>query len=404
MIFTIARRNLWRNRRRTLIVISSVIAGVVAIILNDSVGNGIVSQMLDNQINLHTSHIQIHQNGFNENKSIQAVLPDPNFVEDILNQNSNIATYSKRTIAFGLLNSANSSAGATFVGIEPEAESKITSIKSSIIEGKYPEIGKRDILIGKKMAEKLEVEVGGKIVAVTNSSDGNVNSELFRVSGIFRAGSSDFENSNIYIPYDFAENLLELGGSFHEFAIVTNSKEDIEIIKTQLSDSLGDEYEILSYRDLLPLIVSYIEAYKSTIIIFYIIIGLAVLFGIINTMLMSVFERVQEFGVLMAIGMKNKKIYLMVVLESLVIGVIGSIFGFIIGMAIYLIISNTGIDLRAFSESLESMGLSAIIFPSVNLKLIINSMLVMPVTSVIGALYPAYKAIKLQPTDAIRYV
>ena len=404
MILKIARRNLWRNKRRSLILLSSVIAGVVALILNDSVGNGFVNQMLDNQINLHTSHIQIHKSGFNDNKMLNDVLPDNDKVIKALENNSSVTKFSRRTIAFGLINSANASSGVTIVGIEPDAESKITNISTSIIEGKYPQIGKRDVLIGKKMSDKLEVGIGDKVVVVTNSSDGNVKSELFRVSGIFKAGSSDFENAYIYIPEDFAESLLELEGKFHEIAIVTNSKEEIDIIKSDLSNALGKDYEVLTYRDLQPMLISYIEMYDKTKFIFYGIIGMAVLFGIINTMLMSVFERVQEFGVLMAIGMKVKKIYTMVLLESLVIGVVGSIIGFIIGIIIYSILAKTGIDMGAFSESLNSFGINAVVYPSINFALIRNSLLVMPLTSVIGALYPAYKAIKLLPTDAMRYV
>jgi ABC-type lipoprotein release transport system permease subunit len=387
-----------------MIVLTSVIAGVVAIILNNSVGNGIVKQMLDNQINLHTGFIQIHSQGFSDNKDLVNTISNADKIEEILKSNSEITAYSKRIIAFGLINSANSSAGVNIIGIEPNKESKVTIIKKSILEGNYPRVGKRDVLIGKKMAEKLEVDIGDKIVAVSNSVDGTVNNELFRVCGIYCAGNSEFENTNIFIPFDFAAGLLGLEKSFHEFVIITKSADNVDDVKKEISKYIGKDYEVLTYRELLPLIVSYIEAYKSTIIIFYIIIGLAVLFGIVNTMLMSVMERIQEFGVLMAVGMKIKSIFAMVVLESLVIGIIGSIIGFSIGIVIYMIINSTGIDLRAFSESLNNLGLNAMIYPQIDLQLVINSMLVMPITSVIGSLYPAYKATKLMPTDAMRYV
>lgn len=404
MMMKIIWRNIWRNKRRSLVMLSSVIVGVIAIILNDSFGNGFVEQMLTSQINKHTSHIQIHKTGFVDNITISSVIPDINKVETVLKNNPSVVRYSKRIITFGLVNSANSSSGVNIVGIEPGNESQITVMKQSVIEGKYPESGKRDILIGRKMADKLEVGIGGKLVVVANSAQGTVNSELFRVSGIYKSVHSDFDNSYIFVPADFANSLLELNGNIHEFAIITNSIENIEQTKREIAKALGSGYEVLSYKDLLPMIVSYMEVYKSSIFIFYAIIGIAVLFGVVNTMLMSVFERVPEFGVLIAIGMKRGTLFRMVLGESLVLGILGSIIGSVLGLLIYLPFAKSGIDLSSFSEGMSMMGLDAIIYPSVNPMMFLNSTIVMPLTAVIGAVYPAYKAIRLQPTEAMRHV
>ena len=404
MMLKIIWRNIWRNKRRSLVMLSSVIVGVIAIILNDSFGNGFVEQMLTSQINKHTSHIQIHKTGFIDNITISSVIPDINKVETDLKNNPSVVRYSKRIITFGLVNSANSSSGVNIVGIQPGNESQITVMKQSVIEGKYPKSGKRDILIGRKMADKLEVGIGGKLVVVANSAQGTVNSELFRVSGIYKSGHSDFDNSYIFVPADFANSLLELNGNIHEFAIITNSIENIEQTKREIAEALGSGYEVLSYKDLLPMIVSYMEVYQSSIFIFYAIIGIAVLFGVVNTMLMSVFERVPEFGVLIAIGMKRGTLFRMVLGESLVLGILGSIIGSVLGLLIYLPFAKSGIDLSSFSEGMSMMGLDAIIYPSVNPMMFLNSTIVMPLTAVIGAVYPAYKAIRLQPTEAMRHV
>ncbi len=404
MMLKIIWRNIWRNKRRSLVMLSSVIVGVIAIILNDSFGNGFVEQMLTSQINKHTSHIQIHKTGFIDNITISSVIPDINKVETVLKNNPSVVRYSKRIITFGLVNSANSSSGVNIVGIQPGNESQITVMKQSVIEGKYPKSGKRDILIGRKMADKLEVGIGGKLVVVANSAQGTVNSELFRVSGIYKSGHSDFDNSYIFVPADFANSLLELNGNIHEFAIITNSIENIEQTKREIAEALGSGYEVLSYKDLLPMIVSYMEVYQSSIFIFYAIIGIAVLFGVVNTMLMSVFERVPEFGVLIAIGMKRGTLFRMVLGESLVLGILGSIIGSVLGLLIYLPFAKSGIDLSSFSEGMSMMGLDAIIYPSVNPMMFLNSTIVMPLTAVIGAVYPAYKAIRLQPTEAMRHV
>lgn len=404
MMTKIIWRNIWRNKRRSLVVLSSVIIGVIAIILNDSFNNGFIDQMLSTQINLHTSHLQIHKKGFQDNQNIQNFIEYRELVKKTLEANQDIQHYSLRIISFGLVSSANSSSGVTIIGVDPDKEKNITIIRKSIIDGKYLEKGKRDIVIGKKMAEKLEVGIGDKIVAVSSSTDGSIGSELFRVSGIYRAGGSEAENLYIYIPIDFADKLLGMDGKINEAAVITKNIEDIDKIQINLSKSLGTNYEILTYKELLPLIISLIETSESSVYFFWIIIGLAVIFGIINTMLMSVFERINEFGVLLSIGMKKGKLFRMVIGESLFLGIIGSIAGTALGLLIYLPFAKTGIDFSTFSEAMSKMGLNSIIYPSINPKMLIISLLVMPVTTVIGAIYPAFKAVRLQPSEAMRHV
>ncbi|NIU14297.1 MAG: FtsX-like permease family protein [candidate division Zixibacteria bacterium] len=144
--------------------------------------------------------------------------------------------------------------------------------------------------------------------------------------------------------------------------------------------------------------------YKESIFIFYGIIAVAMIFGIVNTMLMSVFERIREFGVLMAIGMKNKRIFVMVILEALFLGVFGTAIGFLVSYLIYIPLSNTGIDLSMFSDSLKSFGVGTTIYPAMTLEGIMNALFIVPLVTVLGAIYPALKAIRLEPMNAIRYV
>ncbi len=404
MLFKIAWRNLWRNKRRSIIVLASIIVGVASLFLYSTISDGFAMQMLENQISFHTSHIQIHKKGYENNKNVHKVIPNPEKVENVLQKSSFIKSYSKRVMVYGLLSSASTSSGAAIIGIEPNKEKIITNIHKKIIKGSYLGTGKNEIVIGQKMAEKLDVTIGDKVVTVVSDVNGHVANELFRVVGIFKTGSAVFDRTFIYIPIKTAQKTLGMGKNINEFAMITKDEKKTSLYKKELLKKIDGEYEVLTYQELLPLIMKYIEIFDQMIYIIYMVIYIAVLFGIINTMLMSVFERVQEFGVLMSIGMKNRKIFSMVLQEAFVLGFFGTIIGFAIGLLFYLLLSHTGVDLSIYNDSLSSFGLGSVIYPQMNLSIIINSIVIMPLATVVGAIYPARKAIKLQPTDAMRYV
>ena len=404
MLFKLAWRNIWRNKRRSFIVFISVIVGVNAMLFMDGMSNGMLSQILFNEISLNVSHIQIHKNGFTDNKMVQNYIPDYENVEKIIITNKSIRYYSKRIVTFGLLSSAANSTGIYLNGIEPENEQNVSRIKSSIIEGKYLSGNSGEIVIGKKLAEKLQVELGDKVVALANTSDGSIGSDVFRIVGIYKSPSSEFDKSYVYIPITNAQTMLNLQNKIHEFAIITNNYNSANINRDKLRETLSGSYEVLSYEDLLPFVIIQLDMYKESLFVINLIISLALIFGIINSMLMSVFERIREIGVLMSIGMRNGKIFLMILIEAFTIGTAGTIIGVISGYLINIPFSTFGINLSVFAQSLESFAVGAILYPKLSVENFVMILLMIPLISILGALYPAYKAIKLEPVYAIRYI
>ena len=404
MLIRIAWRNLWRNRRRSLIIQSSVVIGVVAIIFLDGLMNGMLYQMLFNQVSSTIAHIEIHKNGFNDNKSVQNFIPDNEIIEKTIQEEPGVKYYSRRVISFGLLSSASNSSGVYIYGVNPPEEINVSSISNSIIEGNYLSGSDREIVIGQGLADKLGVSLGDKVVAMTNRDDGKIGSDLFRVTGIYKSFSSEFDKSYIYIPIQNAQTMMNIGDNIYEFALILNDYKNAQAVTNDLRSRLSYDYEVLSYRDILPLLIIQLDLYKQSAFIITFIVSLALIFGIINTMLMAVFERINEFGVLMSIGMSSSKIFLMIVWEAFILGVIGTIAGFVIAMLLHLIVSNTGINLSMFAASLDSFGLGATIYPQLLIENIINTLVTIPFISVLGAIYPAYKAIKLELVYALRYV
>ena len=250
----------------------------------------------------------------------------------------------------------------------------------------------------------MGVGIGDKVVVMANTPNGDIGSDLFRVAGIFQTVSTEFDKTTIYIPIKTAQKMLEIDSHIYEYAIILNDYHNVDKIKSELESKLSNKYEVLSYKDLLPMLIYQMDLYDQTMWIFYMIVGLALIFGIVNTMLMSVFERINEIGVLMAIGMKNSRIFLMFVLEAFLIGVIGTILGLALGLLIHWPISISGINFSIFSDALKSFGIGAVIYPVLSVTNTVMLTLIIPFIAVIGALYPAYRAIKLEPIKAIYYV
>jgi len=404
VLFKLAWRNIWRNKRRSVIVLTSVVVGVTASIVLDAFQNGMINQMLMNQISLNVSHMQIHKSGFNEDKAVKNFINKPGVIEKELSGNPNVKYFSKRVIAFGLISSTDNSSGVYIYGVEPDKEPNISMVKRSLIKGRYLSGKDREILIGEKLSEKLAVDLGDKIVAMSNTPDGEIASEVFRIVGIFRSPSSDFDKTDIFIPLFTAQRMLELGSNVHEFAVIFNDYLQADKIAETIRDDIDSDYEVLSYNDILPLLVLQVDMYKEMVYIINFIIGLSLIFGIVNSMLMSVFERIQEIGVLMSIGMKNIKIIWMILFEAFILGALGTFLGILSGYIVFSLFLADGINLSVFAQSLQSFGVGAVIYPILSLENLVSLLIMIPFITLVGALYPAYKAVKLEPVYAIRYV
>ncbi len=403
MILKIAWRNILRNRRRTMIIGASIIVGVAALMVYDSFMKGMGKQMINLQIQTDVGHIHVSRKGFNDDKTVNNFLPAKKEVWKKLNGFDFIKAYAPRIETAGMINSAGFSSGVNIVGVDPEKEVKVTRISEFIVDGNYFSDGEREIVLGEKLADKLEVEIGDKLVLQAAELDGSIGAELFRLTGTFVSGSDEYDKNQVYVTLDNARKILGLGDKISQFVVVLDDQNKVETYKSEIAAKFDDSYEILSFADLMPMIVSYEKQIQQFSLVIYFIIIIAILFGVINTMLMSVMERIQEIGVLMALGMKRGKIFIMIIEEAIILGLIGSVIGFVVGGGVLLMFPN-GLDLSVFSESLSSLGIGSRIHPVFDETVIFNALVLMPLSAAAAAIYPALKAIKLLPTDAMRYV
>ena len=383
---------------------------MLALVLTEGFAVGMLQQMLTNQIGADAGYLQIHKKGYQSDPTLENVMKDPEEIVRILKEETGELDYSERLRVFGLISSAYNSYGVSIVGIIPSEEKNITTISRYITKGSYLSGKPGQILISESMAEKLKVGLGDKVVIMASRLDGSIGSEACRVSGLFETFNSSFDQSHVYIPIGTAEQMLNADGLVSEFVINPKNPHDLAATDSRIASGIAalpvaaGKYELLTYEQMLPLLVAQLELYRQALYLITGLIAFALIFGIIDTMLMSVMERTHEFGVSMAIGMSNRKIFTMVMIEELSLAVIGTAIGLAASYGVMSSLSHTGWDLSMFSTSLRSLGIGSIIYPVLETSSVVQTVLIIPVVTLLGSVYPALKAIRLQPVEAIRSV
>jgi ABC-type lipoprotein release transport system permease subunit len=300
--------------------------------------------------------------------------------------------------------SAETASGVKISGVFPEKEKTVTNISTKIIDGKYFEgISKNPVVIGKKLAEKLNVKVRSKIILTIQDLDNNITSGAFRISGIYSTDNNMFDEANIFVRFLDIQKLTSFPeNGAHEIAININNNENLPIIFKVVEEVTGNKLDVKTWKELSPEMNYLTEAMDMYMYIFIIIILMALLFGIINTMLMVVMERTKEIGMLMAIGMNKGKVFWMIVLESVLLSLTGGIVGIVIGAVSSKFGETHPIDLSMWAQGYQQLGYDAFVYTSLDPTMLINVTVLVIITGVIAAIYPAYKALKNDPADALR--
>jgi len=385
------------------VIIFSIALGIFAGVAATAFMKGLAEQRIQKVINTELSYIQIHKNGFRQNSDFKSYMPDAQNLASEIRAIPNVTGASQRIIVQSMIASAETASGVLIAGVDPAQESKVTNIHNRIIEGDYFEgIKKNPVVIGKKLAEKLNVKIKSKLVITLQDTANNVISGLFRVSGIYTSNNNVYDESHVFVRYNDLQRLSALPeGVAHEIAININDNENLQTVESSVNE-IASGYEVLDWKSLSPEMNYLTEAMDLYMYIFIIIILLALLFGIINTMLMVVMERTKEIGMLMAIGMNKIRIFSMVVLESILLSLTGGVVGIIIGAAFSKWRETKPIDLSAWAQGYEQLGYDAYVYTSLEPVMLVNITILVIITGVIAALYPAYKALRNDPADALR--
>lgn len=401
MITQLAWKNIWRNKRRSFILITAAALGLWGGVFTIAMMNGMWEAMINNYIDRTTGHIQIHSKGFLKEKTLNNYLRNGDQIIYKLYDNKNIVGVSGRVIVDGLVSSPHASSGIKIVGINFDNEKKVTTIGSALKEGKFFSDSPDQVVLGKKLAEMLKVKLRSKIVISFQGLDGSIIYAALRVVGIFETESSTSDRMQLFVKENDLFKLLDTSPIYHEIAIRVVNGETADYILPNLKKEFSN-YDVDSWLELSPMFKYGEASFDIQLYFFMAIILFGLLFGIVNTMLMSVLDRVREFGVLLAVGMKRLKLFRLIMLESIILSVFGAVIGVALGYITILIVSIIGVDLSIFSEGLAYYGINTVLYPVMPSEAFYIISIMIIITAVFASLYPAFKAIRLQPAEAIR--
>jgi putative ABC transport system permease protein len=403
LIFNIAWKNIWRNRFRSIIIMSAITLGIFAGLLLVAFSKGMTIQRISSALNTEIAHIQIHQPDFIIKEDIKMLIHPIDQIERVLDGDDNILSYSSRLLLNSIASSAETGTNVKVNGIDVEKERKVTDLCTKITEGSYFENEARNpIVISQKLREKLKLKLNSKLVLQIQDIHGNLAPAAFRIVGIYKTSNTAFDEFNIFVRKSDLYNLTGIDStSAHEVFIMLKDYLQSKNVAMALQQKFSS-LEVKSWKER-NMMLSYLnDAMDQYLYIIIVIILLALLFGIINTMMMAVLERVKELGMLRAIGMGKGSIFRMIVLETVLLSLTGAVLGILMGMATIGYFGKVGINLSIWAKGLEEVGFDPVVYTVIDNFFIAIVVILVVSTGILASIFPAMKALRLKPVEALR--
>ena len=389
---------------RSIIMIVAIALGLIAGVFATAFMQGAVDARIESATHSELAHLQVHAPHFQDNNETGLYMTDVKTFTSKVEEIDEVQAASYRLIAEPFIMAAHGTGGGKMLGVVPEKEKQVTDIAQKLVAGTYLEKTSRmpPVLIGEKLSKKLKLKVGSKINVQMVDINGDLSSKGYRVSGIFRTVNTGFDESTLFVVFDDLQKQLGLPDDVaHEVAMICENGDEVDEIKPEVQQLAGENI-VQTWKELSPEMSLLTESMDQYMYIFILIILLGLCFGIINTMLMAVLERVKEIGMLMAVGMNKRRIFSMIMLESIMLTLTGGLLGVFLGSMITKFFETTPIDVSAFSEGLEKYGYATQIYTSLQNEMLVTITVLVIITGMISAVYPARKALKLNPAEATR--
>jgi len=406
MLIRIAWRNIWRQKRRTMITVGAMSAGLAFCMAMVAFIDGFVIDMFEVMVTESQGHAQLHHPEYPKKRAMYESISDADALLTQLEGRPEVARASARLFGASLLGSEAATVGVQLTGIEPAHEAALTKLDEKVTEGRYLAAEpKREIVIGYKLAKKLKVELGDEVVAVTQSADGAMGNELYTVVGLLKTGSVAQDKAGAFLHLADAQALLALDGQVHEISLVAPTREGIDAMIGAV-ETIGAEQGLLvrSWSAINPQLAQYLQMGDASLgVLLFIIFGVAGI-GILNTMLMSVFERTKELGVIRALGLRPLQMVSLVLWETVALVVVAVAIGVPLGLGFDAYLIHHGLDLSSVYSDVSMMGVNfdPVMRGAFRADRVFQIVIGLLTISLLAAIWPSIRAARLQPVEAMR--
>lgn len=407
LFLRLAWRNVWRQRRRTFLIAIGMGVTMALLVLYDGVVAGFEQAIYGNAIQLLGGNVQVHAPGYNEKLARKPLLPlnDPDAVVQAAEAHPEVIAASKRIITGGLVTNREGAFAVSIIGVETAKEAMISPVSDNISQGRYlnPDDGDM-IVIGQGLATAMELEVGDRITMVGNSKNEQTRQRTMTVVGIYDVGVPTVEKTTIYLSLNEAQQLFGLDGQVTEVVIsLKQIGQESGVMRAINTSAPG--YEVASWETSIPELKETLEMKTGVMGVFGVFMLGIVAIGILNLLMMAVFERTREIGVIGALGLKPRQITIIFLLEGILIGVMGAVIGAVLGTVINIVIGYYGLDYSAFANLTEYTALiSGRIYTDLVPMKVLQHALTVAIIAALAALYPAIQASRREPAEALHYV
>jgi ABC-type lipoprotein release transport system permease subunit len=399
-IIKLGWKNVWRNPTRSAVVIIAVVLGTWAGVFLSGLFGGLAQGYLDNQLELSVPHIEITQPQFDDLYSPEYFVPNSDDVIGTLRNKSYIENIDTKSLTTGLAQSPHSNFGVTIHGMYPDSAQ---AIEKYLEEGSLPGTSQKrnPVTIGKKLAERLDVGMGSRMVFSFQDTDGEITGGAFRVAGIFDTFSDPYDEGNVFVNHSDLNRLLGLENQIHVIQLEIAEFSEADTYVNQLKQQFPN-LQIKPWGEIAPELRMMFDMMDLMMYIVMIIVIIALIFSIINTMLMAVLERTRELGMLRAVGMSKPRVFSMIVWETLFLTMVGTPIGLLLSWGTISYFEDAGINLAAFAEGLSAYGFGTVIYPELPPAYYVNIALLIAGAALLSALYPAWRTLQMNPVEAIR--
>jgi ABC-type lipoprotein release transport system permease subunit len=407
MLFVLSRlawRYLWRNHRRTIVMLGAISIGAWAMIFMTALTRGMVDQMVSDGISVIPGHVQIHNPDYLDDPSIANRLTLTDEELTVRFTDAGFDAWASRVRVPAVITSERDSRGVTMLGIDPDAEREFSFVDYDEVYGRFLESSDdKGVVIGAKLADTLDTEVGKRIVLMSQDPDNEIADRGFRVVGLFHANMEIYEDTYVFIGKRTAQKMLRIGDTVSEVVFVGNDYRNVEPVFEKVSAAVDDSVKVSRWTEVDTYLGTMLGVMDGFMLIWVVVIFLALSFGLVNTLVMAVFERVREIGLMLALGMKPMSILGQIIIESMMLLAVGLLIGNVLAFATVKPLES-GIDISIVAEGMEMFGASSVLYPKLYLYDVILSNVVVLVLGFLASLSPAWRASRYEPVEAITKV